>query len=84
MIRDCKDTVLQDFSDSLGKKAYCTDDIKSGVTLLPKSYAIKKKYVGLNQKLAFYVWLDIDNLKSTMMVPDANVLVQRESCIGSA
>lgn len=55
--------VIQDFIDSLGHKAQCTDNIKEGVRLLPKSYAVQKRYISLNQKLAFYIWLDIDNVR---------------------
>jgi hypothetical protein len=56
-------SVIQDFIDSLGHKAQCADNIKEGVRLLPKSYAVQKRYVSLNQKLAFYIWLDIDNVR---------------------
>ena len=62
MLHNPTDVVLQSFEDSLGQKAHCTDDIKSGVKLLPISYALKKKYISLNKKLAFYIWLDIDNI----------------------
>ena len=55
--------VIQDFIDSLGYKAQCTNNIKEGVRLLPKSYAVQKRYISLNQKLAFYIWLDIDNVR---------------------
>jgi hypothetical protein len=57
------DSVIQDFIDSLGHKAQCTDNIKEGVRLLPKSYAVQKRYISINHKLAFYIWLDIDNVR---------------------
>ena len=58
-------SIIEDFQNSLGNKAQCTDDIKSGVKLLPKVYALKKKYISLNQRLCFYIWLDIDNFKNS-------------------